>query len=319
MLLGGRSEQVRAHALVAGGGLTKVVGCVHVLLLRMLLLERVPGLLVEVRPHARSWHSRRSPSIPKIGVDLLVGRLVLHDQVGHHSKRLLSSHHRAVEARRRCLRVCATGSVGHVADRQVAELWATGAVYLKGPGVAEIGRMRELRDLRSGCERSGRRRVAHAAVVALWAVEAVRGRRYVARGGARPARDFEAVVSRARRSGHGRSTEGRAGILCWLLHRKAERRNRVLFFQLQVGEIVVLETLRESSTALWWQTTSIHRDRVAQDGGSATNACVRAFGISMVATRMLGKRGLAAEGLAAAWHEALVGASAGMYPPVACK
>lgn len=81
----------------------------------------------------------------------------------------------------------------------------------------------------------------------------------------------------------------------------------------------MLKTLRECGARVRREGATVHRDRVAHDGGWTADASVGAFGVGMVATSVLGEGGLAAERFAATWHQALVRAPASVDPPVTCE
>lgn len=100
------------------------------------------------------------------------------------------------------------------------------------------------------------------------------------------------------------------------MHREAVGHDRRFVFHFEIGEVVVLETLRERGAAMRWQATSAHRARVAEDRGGPANAAVDAFRISMIATRVLCQSGLAAKGFATASNSTLVRTSASVNPPV---
>lgn len=163
------------------------------------------------------------------------------------------------------------------------------------------------------------RRRTHAAAVAHWTVKSLRGARHVARGRARSARKVEPLVAGARRwtRRHGRRAVRSAWVVGSVLHRKPIPSHRRIVFELQAGQVLMLETVWESGTAVRRQGTAVHRDRVAHDGGWTTaDTGVCAFGIRMVATCVLGESGFAAERLAAACNKTLVRSPSRVDPPV---
>ena len=80
---------------------------------------------------------------------------------------------------------------------------------------------------------------------------------------------------------------------------------------------MLFETLREGRATVRRQDASVHRDGIAHDGGWAADTQVSAFSVRMVATRVLGERGFAAERFAASRHQTLVRTSARVDSSVA--
>lgn len=102
-----------------------------------------------------------------------------------------------------------------------------------------------------------------------------------------------------------------------MVHPEAVLSGRRISIHLESGQVVVFESLRESRSAVGRQSASVHRDRVAHDGGGpTTNPRIGAFSIGMVATSVLGECCLAAEGFTTAGDETLVGTSASVNSAV---
>lgn len=163
-----------------------------------------------------------------------------------------------------------------------------------------------MRRFGSGSECVGRR--AHSAAVARGAVEAVRAARNVPGHCAGSAFHVEATVAGGRRRAgrHSRGAVRCARILDCLLHLEAavSRGSRHwVFFDFEACKVVVLETLRESGTAVRRWDISANGKRVAQDGSGTAIASVCSLCIGMVAARVFCEGGLATERFVAALYE----------------
>ncbi len=302
------AKEVVAEALVSVRLLGEVVRAHSVLLL--LLLVNLSGLLearrlhvlVELRASARDGNSSWRTTVPKVGINV-AAVLVVHDAaVGHHRERWRLCHHRRVESCSRGVRIRAAGTVRHGANLKMSKLRSCRASRLEAPGITVVRSAREVRQLRNRCERVGCR--AHTTAAADRAVETMRSARHVARhGSTRSSVKLKTAVAcacrRARR--HGRSTVGSARVLGGVRHLETVRSRtcRSVILDLESGEVVVFEALREGGAAVRRQGASVHRDRVAHDGSGTANTGVGAFSIGVVSTCVLSEGGFAAERLAA--------------------
>ncbi|KAI3475970.1 hypothetical protein L1887_62528 [Cichorium endivia] len=171
--------------------------------------------------------------------------------------------------------------------------------------VAVVGRAREVRHLRRRRERVGRR--ADASHGAFRTVEAGhRAASHAARQDeARSARQVKSIRARVGRSArrHRRRAVRRCRVLP-VRHGVAVRVTTAstIILDLDAGEVVVLKSLRECGACVRRKRTARDRERVAEDARCAAGAHVCAFGVGMVAARVLGECSLAAEGLSTALY-----------------